>query len=350
MTAEAPVYGSGIPSAPRVRVCYYLQTHTRPAQVARLVEVIREGSPDGIVLISHDAAGPPLDIPRLEALPGVHVLTGPGGYGDFSHLDRYFAAVDWLDARGIEFDWLENLTGQDYPLRPIADIERVLARTRTDGYLQYAPVFPDDTPPGADQGAAPGYRLCRPFDATMRYRYRHWRVGRPTPASQRWLRPLMALDWMQPWVRLSLAFGTVGVRRRATVFDDGFPCYGGSFFCTLSAPAVRYARRFARENPGIVAFFRTVLAPDEVFLHTVLVNSGQFRFVPDAKRYIDFRNSRNNHPKTLGVADLDAMLASGAHWARKFDTRHDAEVLGILDRHVRPVAAPQEAQQARSAP
>lgn len=318
-----------------VRVCYYLQTHRSPEQVARLVAVIKEGSPDSVVLISHDAAGPPLDIGRLEAVPGVYVLVEPGGYGDFSHLDRYFAAIDWLDEHGISYDWLENITGQDYPLRPIADMEHDLASCNVDGYLLYAPVFPERVPPGADQGAAPGFRLCAPSDAATRYRYRHWRFGRPTPAKQRWLRPLMALNLIQPWVRVSLAYSSVGVRRRGTPFGDGFVCYGGWFFCALSAACARYVRDFARDNPGMVALFRTFLAPEEVFLQTVLVNSGRFRFVPDAKFYIDLIASRNGHSKTLGVADLDRMLASGANWARKFDQAHDAEVLDIIDRRIR---------------
>jgi hypothetical protein len=315
-------------------VCYYLQTHTRPAQVARLVEVIKEGSPDSVVLISHDTAGPPLDIPRLEARPGVHVLTEPGGYGDFSHLDRYFAAIDWLDAHGVEYDWMENISGQDYPLRPIAEIERTLADSDVDGYLLYAPVFPDRTPAGADPGAAPGFRLCAPSDAAMRYQYRHWWLGKPTPAKQRWLRPLMAINLVQPWVRLSLAFSTVGLRRRSTIFSDDFVCYGGWIFSTLSETCVRYVRNFARDNPDIVAFFRTAVAPEEAFLQTVLVNSGKFRFVPDSKRYIDLTASHNNHSNILGLADLDAMLASGAHWARKFDPAFDAAVLDALDQRI----------------
>jgi hypothetical protein len=318
-----------------IRVCYQLQSHTKPAQVTRLVEVIKQGSPESVVLISHDASGPPLDIARLEAMPGVYVLMASCRYGDFTHLDRYFAAVDWLDEHMVEFDWMENLTGQDYPLRPIAEIEGILANCEVDGYLQYAPVFPDQTPSNADQGAAPEYRLCRPFDAAMRYQYRHWRIGRPTPAKQRWLRPLMAIDWIQPWVRVSLAFSTVGVRRRNTIFTDNFICYGGSFFCTLSAACVRYARDFARENPDIVKFFRSTLAPDEVFLQTVLVNSGKFNFIADRKRYIDYSRTRNNHPQVLGVDDVDSMLASGAHWARKFDINHDVGVLDILDRRIR---------------
>jgi hypothetical protein len=299
----------------------------------RLVELIKAGSPGSVVLISHDASRPPLDAARLEAMPGVHVFTEPGGYGDLSHLDRYFAAVDWLAATGVEYDWLENISGQDYPLRPIAEIERTLATTDLDGFLLYAPVFPDQTPPGADPGA--GKRLCAPWDAAMRYQYRHWWLGKPTPGKQRWLRPLMAVNLIQSRVRLSLAFSTVGLRRAGTIFTDEFICYGGWFFCTLSAACVRYARDFARDNPDVLEFFRTVLAPEEVFLQTVLVNSGKFRFEPDSKRYIDMTASRNNHSKTLGVADLDAMLASGAHWARKFDPEHDEAVLDVLDQRIR---------------
>jgi hypothetical protein len=119
------------------------------------------------------------------------------------------------------------------------------------------------------------------------------------------------------------------------VFGGDFICYGGWFFCTLSAACARYARDFARDNPDVVAFFRTVQAPEEVFLQTVLVNAAKFRFEPDAKRYIDLTGSRNNHSNTLGIADLDKMLASGANWARKFDGAHDAEVLDALDRRVR---------------
>jgi hypothetical protein len=314
-----------------MRVVYYLQTHTRPAQVTRLVELIKAGSPDSVVLISHDASRPPLDVRALTAMPGVHVFTEQGGYGDFSHLDRYFAAIDWLDEQGIDYDWLENITGQDYPLLPIPELEAKFASTSTDGYLFYAPVFPGQTP-DADPGA--GKALCQPWDADMRYQFRHWWFGKPTAAKQRWLKPLMAIDFVQPWVRLSLAFSTIGLRRRSTIFSDDFICYGGWFFCTLSSTAARYVRDFARDNPEVTGYFRTVLAPEEVFLQTVLVNSGKFTFEPDAKRYIDLSASRNNHSKTLGTADLDAMLASGAHWARKFDPEHDAAVLAALDKRV----------------
>ena len=39
----------------------------------------------------------------------------------------------------------------------------------------------------------------------------------------------------------------------------------------------------------------------------------------------------HNHPKTLGTEDATALLASGAHWARKLDLDEDAKLCGIPD-------------------
>jgi O-antigen/teichoic acid export membrane protein len=325
-----------LPDAPlprKARVVYYLQTHSRPVQLARLVSLITAGSPGALVLISHDASSPPLDVPALQALGHVQVLSEPGGYGDFSHLDRYLRAVDWLDDNGIDYDWLENLTGQDYPLRPVAQIEEILAASGSDGYLQYSPVFPGRLPDGADQGT-PGYTPCAPFDAAMRYDYRHWRLGKPTEAKRRLLHPLAAINLVQPWVRVSTAYASVGIRRRRTAFGPDFPAYGGSFFCTLRASAARYVRDYARANPGVIAYFRTVLAPEEAFLQSVLVNSGRFRLNPDSARYIDWTGTKYNHPRTLGTEDLGQMLASGAHWARKLDLEQDAGLFDSIDRRI----------------
>jgi hypothetical protein len=314
------------------RVCYYIQCHKRPAQILRLVRLLKEGSPQCFVLIHYDDSVAKLDPEMFAAFTDVHVVNGPGGYGDFTHMDRYLAAIDWLDASGVEYDWLHNMTGQDYPLRPISEIEQFLADSTCDGYMQYAPVFPETTPAHADWGAGPAYRLASPYDTDMRLNFAHRSVGRPTVAKQRWGRPFMIVNRVQPWIRLSTSYSTVAVRRRTSIFNhDDFICYGGSFFNVLTADCARYARDFARDNPEIVEYFRRMRAPNEVFLQTVLVNSRKFRIVPDGKYYIDWTNSRYNHPKVLGEQDIPAMLASGANWARKFD---DMAVLDILDRHL----------------
>ena len=119
------------------------------------------------------------------------------------------------------------------------------------------------------------------------------------------------------------------------MFGPGFHCYGGSFFCTLRAECARYVRDYARANPEWSASSARTLAPEEVFLHSVLVNSGQFRFTPDYKRYIDWTGCTHTHPRTLGTEDLDKMLASDAHWARKLDLDKDARLFDVLDQRIR---------------
>jgi hypothetical protein len=49
-------------------------------------------------------------------------------------------------------------------------------------------------------------------------------------------------------------------------------------------------------------------------------------------RYIDW--SREPAPAVLGRSDLDAMLASGKLFARKFDASVDPDVLDLLDAHI----------------
>jgi hypothetical protein len=42
-------------------------------------------------------------------------------------------AVNWLFEKNSNFDWLINLTGQDYPTQTLSETEDFLAKTDCDG-------------------------------------------------------------------------------------------------------------------------------------------------------------------------------------------------------------------------
>ena len=67
------------------RMCYYMQTHKAPEQIARLVRAIKEGSPGSIVLIDHDVSDAPLDHTRFDDLSDVYFIGTVGGYGEFAY-------------------------------------------------------------------------------------------------------------------------------------------------------------------------------------------------------------------------------------------------------------------------
>jgi hypothetical protein len=297
-------------------VGYLVQSHRDPEQVARLVRTLKAGSPDAVVHVSHDFTSSALDVAALTTLPGVLVRSADGGYGDLSHVRRYLDAVGDLVAEGLAVDWVVNLTGQDYPLRPLADAEADLVAGGGDGYLEYFPAL---------DPARSTWPVRR---ARSRYLFRHRRLAALSPGAKRALRPLQVVNLVQPLVRVHVAYGlTVGVRRRSP-FGPGFELYGGSAYSSLSWPCVAYLREFCAARPDVLRYYEQCLSPVESIFQTILVNSGRFTLVDDCKRFFDFRGSTLNHPRFLSPADLPRALASGADFARKID---DPAVLDALD-------------------
>ena len=105
------------------------------------------------------------------------------------------------------------------------------------------------------------------------------------------------------------------------------PVYYGSTWMSLSARAVEVISSCPHH---VSSFFQRVPIPDEACFHTVLRNTTGLSFAPDYARYIRWTEGQP-HPEVLTVSDLDGMVASGAHFGRKFDDAVDASVLDRLD-------------------
>lgn len=299
-----------------MRVCYQVHTHHLPELAERLVGKLVAADTGAVVLVSHDERGPELPA-GLARLGDVHVLRARGGYGDLSHVDRWMAGVRFLEAHGVDYDWMVTLSGQDYPVRPVVQAEKELAESTADGYLEHFPAFAASSP-------WPRHRV------RARYLYRHLRLpAQPAPV-RKLLRLASAVNLAQPLVRVNAAYGSVGVRTPAP-YGPGFALWGGSFFTTLRRACVDHLYDFYRSKPAVVRYFRRTLAPEEVFFQTVLVAADRFRLVDDPLRYFDFAHGDGSRPRLLGVDDVPALLASGAHFARKFDPGVDAAVLDTLD-------------------
>ena len=310
-------------------VVYHIETHRNPRQIERLVRTIVRGAPDALVVVDHDRSFEPPDPAVISGL-GAVLRLADGGYGDMSHVRRWLTTARWLEDEGIAYRWLSNLTGQDYPVRPIPDIHAELERSDADAYIQSFEVLnPEQTKWGVTRGRT-------------RYEYRHHRLAKLSARSQRVLRPLQAVNLVQPWVRVTTSTGFgIGVREQSP-WDDVM-LRGGSFFCTLSRLAVESVLRFSEARPDVAAHLEGSIAPDEVYIQTALGWAQEhhplakdLQISDSCRRYFDFSDSSFNHPKTFQVADVPTVLASGADFARKFD---EARFPGVLDRVDAQVAA-----------
>ncbi len=310
-----------------VRFCYHIQSHRSPDQLTRLVHAVKRYSPDSIVHISHDVNGAPLDLSELRTLRDVTVQYHEGGYGDFSHVDRYMAAVDWLNGEGVQVDWLVNITGQDYPIRPLDQAEAELVASGADGFMEYWDAF-------GPESHWPQRRV------RSRYHFQHRRLRGLSPRAKKLLRPVQAVNRIQPLMRVHVSYGLVVGRRARTPFGPDLRLHGGSAFSSLTWPVVAYLREYFDRRPDVVDYFRHCLSPVEAVFQTIVCSADRFNLVPDCKRYFDFRNSTFNHPKSLTADDLPRALASGAHFARKFDYERNPELLDVLDAHLAAAATP----------
>ena len=308
-----------------MRTCYQIHTHRSPEQVYRLIAAIADTSHDPLFVVSHDRAGEPLD-PATLARWDCRLLLTDGGYADWSHTRRYLEVLAVLDRAREHYDWMVNLSGQDYPVRPSADSEDELRDSAADGFVEQFDVLSPDSPWGVRRGRD-------------RYWFRHRRLLELSDAGRRRLRPLQAVNRLQPWVRLNTAAGLTVGRRVSTPFGPELRCRGGSFFMSVNGAAIEQLRRFTRDRPDVVAHFQRTLSPAESFFQTALTAGGGLSLVDDCKRYFDFAGSTQNHPRTLAAADVPVAREAGAHFARKWDLRRDPDAFALMDSFVRREAA-----------
>ena len=287
---------------------YVVISHRQPEQVLRLIRTLRTGSPSSTVVLHHDDRFVALDSSALDGVERVLPPT-PVAWGWTSQLDMLLRCLRHTLER-VEFEWLVVLSGQDYPLRPLADSERELREGAFDAYLETVPVAP------------PAWSRAETDEFARRYFYRYRAVRPPGALTRRAVsaaRPLLTLRDM-PW-------GTaLGVRGRG----PGVPVRRGSDWLTLSRRAVEAV---VSAPPELVRHYRRTLSPTESLPHTVLAADPTMRLSGDTRRFTAWASGAPN-PSVLGIGDLDALRASGNDFARKFDPDVDARVLDALDRVV----------------
>ena len=280
-------------------VAYVILSYRAPDVLVRLVARLRAGSPEATIAVHHDGrrcAAPPLRDAELIA------PAWPVEWGHGTQLAAVLRSLRWALARS-DFDWLVLLSGQDYPVRPVPAIEASLTAADVDAFVEAAPV------------GALRLRRRGVDEFARRYHYRWARVPPRLAAVAARADPLVQMRRLPSGSHV----GIPAPQRDVHHGSDWFTLSRRAVEAVVSAPPAT-ERRFAR-----------TIVPTEAFVQTVLAGRPDLRRSPDNRRHVLFAAPGDPSPRVLSFADLDAALASGRDFARKFD---DMAVLDEIDRRI----------------
>lgn len=297
----------------RMVFAYVLMTYRNPNLIVRLVEKIRESSPQSLIVVRHDNRAHPLtERARLQAAGAViHEYSERIDWGRWSMVAAQLTQLRWIrDHSDVEY--VVFVTGQDYLLKPLGPWEAEIRASGADftGNLTAVQFHPRWFRHGAGD--------ARARQAMYTYRRIH---------TKRYFKLVKLLGPLFDTQRIphtdDLFFG---VRRPLR----GLKLWHSLPWAVLSQAAVDLV--IAESVQPWSARYRHALLPEESYFPTAVARAG-LRLRDSRVTFCRFSKGSYN-ADVLAAADLDEAYASGAPFARKFDDEVDSAVLDLLDRRL----------------
>jgi hypothetical protein len=221
-------------------------------------------------------------------------------WGGFSLVKAMMRSIDEIQATNIKYDFINILSGQDYPIKPINQIHDFFANNIGYSFIQYEESI--DSPWWVK--AEERYKKFHFTDYAFlgRYKFQYF-INEILPERK---------------------------------FPKGLNLYGGSkaTWCTLSYDGAVYISAYLKQNTELRKFLRFTWACDEFALITILKNSVyKDKIINESYRYIEFPEGKSQ-PRILGIDDYYMLKESKKLFGRKFDSEIDTNILDKLDSYV----------------
>lgn len=299
---------------------FVILSHSDPAQLLRLVTTLNRLYGDPPIACHHDSAQCAIDV---TVFPGNVRFVEPSirtGWAKWSVVRGFFAALRLLYERDAP-DWFVLLSASDYPVRRAAAVRADLEALGADALIDYRQI--GDTAASATARFGPCNPELEHFETECDQRLKRSRYE----GAELWL-PMLRFDDGGRRVRpgrftVHLPFATP-----LGPFSRDFPCFYGDHWFTGNARVARLLLAPTPQHLKLQQHLTMRTSPDECYFQSVLCNEPGLRLVRDNRRYAQW-NGGGAHPQSLTEADLGAIGASNAHFARKF--AHGAPVLDRID-------------------
>lgn len=279
-----------------MRLAHLILCHTSPEQVNRLVSALQHMQAD--IYIHVDKKVPLASFSFLKNRPGVYLIEKRVNvyWGGYSIVEATLNGFRQILGSGKRYSYINLLSGQDYPLKPAAEIHRFFADNPGNLFMN---IFPEWTHTAEHENRMKQYYFA---GINIRGKYTAERIMRMVKPRK---------------------------------FPEGFTPVGRSQWFTIPPECAAYLINYIEDNKAIVRLFRYMWAPDELLFHSVLYNSHyQSAITNDNMRYVDW-SAGEASPKVLTMDDAQQLAECGQLFARKFDVYKDIRILDHIDNLIR---------------
>lgn len=201
-------------------------------------------------------------------------------------------------------DYFHILSGQDYPVRPIQEFLRFFEQQEPKSYFSCLPASYEDI----DRRLF--YFL--PYDHFQVRSVRGQKVSR--------------------WIRVFLKKHQI--KRNTRFFPEVI--HLGSQWCSLTKDACAFLLDYTRTNPQFFKRLNNTFAPEEIYIHTILINFYKAESVETTNnlRFIRWELENGNRPANLGPEHLKFLCAGNTFFARKMTESVSLPLMNQIDEHL----------------
>ncbi|WP_411275593.1 beta-1,6-N-acetylglucosaminyltransferase [Daejeonella sp.] len=279
-----------------MRIAHIIMAHKSPYQLERLVVAMQHKMFD--LYIHLDKKSDIRDFNHIAGHNNVFFIKNriECNWGGFSFVKAILNAMTEVLSSGRTYQFVNLMSGQDYPLRTVEELYKYLGENLNMSFLAYE-------------------RVDHSWweHAVSRYKFYHF----------------TDFKLMGSYLFQKVTNKLMPHRK----FPLDLTLYGStnSSWWILSADAARYLVDFIKDNSKLKSFMKFTWGADEFLITTIIMNSPfKDKVINDNLRHIDW-SSGDAHPKVFAKIDLNDLVNTNKFFARKFDVNVDKDILDLID-------------------
>lgn len=276
-----------------MRFALLIITYSSPKQTKRLVESLNNGEFDFYIHVDkkmdikthHDL----FDIPNVYFVENRIDIKWAG----FTTVEAALSGIRFIAATGIKYDFINLITGQDYPIKSASYISNFLKQNIGKEFIYYKHF--------EKEWEEAKSRVEKYHFTELPFRGKH---------------------------RLAFLVNALTPKRK---FPVNLELVGKETFWTLSLECATYVVNYIDSNKRLKRFLRYTWGSDEFIFQTIIMGS-PFKEKVENKNYrlINWPEI-GARPNTFVTKDFEKIMKSDALFGRKFDINVDEKIFDLLD-------------------